>query len=124
MTYSKESLTVKDGNRSIVLSAAKITEQGLSDLSVGQIKGLHLARLIVLNAIESRESVEDKRALASLVESLDYALQDAWGFKRNKNFHRWYELPGCSCPIHDNRDRTDTEFQIVNDDCIYHGTKR
>ena len=52
---------------------------------------------------------------------IEYELQDAWGFDRNKNFHRHWNRPGCLCPSMDNEDRYPSGSYIYNTGCALHG---
>lgn len=61
------------------------------------------------------------KMLANMFESLEFEQQTLWKFDRNKNFHYWFDIPGCSCPKMDNRDRIGTEHRIMIDTCPIHG---
>lgn len=58
----------------------------------------------------------------SLVESLEYKLQDSWKFVQDRNRHKyWYRIAGCCCPYMDNKDRWGTPYRIYNSECKWHG---
>lgn len=95
--------------------------RGLSDAFFEQIKGMHKVRLIVLCQMRRTEDKTTLQALAKVIESIDFELQDLWGFQRDKRFHKWYDLPGCTCPKLDNKDRTGTDFGVIDPNCPHHG---
>lgn len=52
--------------------------------------------------------------------SNEYKLQDLWGFERNPNFHKFWEMEGCTCPKLDNEDEYPYR-NFVNTSCPIHG---
>jgi len=60
--------------------------------------------------------------MAVIYSDLNLALQTAWQFNRDVTMHRFWDLPGCSCPRMDNEDRRGTRYAVVNPDCPYHGS--
>ena len=50
---------------------------------------------------------------------IQYKLQDAWGFERDSNYHRFWDLPHCTCPVMDNNDAYPTKYTMVHSGC-YH----
>jgi len=54
----------------------------------------------------------------------EYALQQAFGFPQDTNFHRYWDWPGCSCPVFDNMDRWGTDQKVVSPNCVVHGDWR
>lgn len=62
------------------------------------------------------------RQYAKKITKIEFALQGLWGFGQDENFHRWWELPKCSCPKMDNEEHWGTEFRVINQNCILHGT--
>lgn len=90
-----------------------------------KIKKLHLERLIIYNGLSQLEGPHKatppyvKTALKSLTQ-IEYELQDLWKFKRDKKYHRFWEIPGCECPKLDNEDCY-PHRRVINEGCPYHG---
>jgi hypothetical protein len=61
-----------------------------------------------------------KRIYVEEWTSNEYKLQDLWGFERDPNFHKFWEMDGCTCPTMDNRDAYPYQ-QIVDGRCPLHG---
>jgi hypothetical protein len=61
------------------------------------------------------------KLLAKKVTKIEYALQRLWHFKRDKKFHRFWEMPGCKCPKMYNAEVWPTKYYITNDNCPIHG---
>ena len=55
------------------------------------------------------------------LHELDFSIQEAFGFPQNKDFHRFWEYPGCSCPYIDNFDTWGTSSHYYNENCPVHG---
>lgn len=51
---------------------------------------------------------------------IEFELQKAWGFSQDKNFHRFWNRPGCSCPTMDNDDRYPYGSYIITGGCSLH----
>lgn len=52
---------------------------------------------------------------------IELELQEAWGFTQDKNFHKFWNRPGCICPSMDNDDRYPYGPYIHTTDCSLHG---
>lgn len=62
------------------------------------------------------------RKLAAQHREAEFRLQEAWNFKRDERFHKyWYTFPHCSCPKMDNQDAFGTDRYIINGSCPIHG---
>ena len=87
------------------------------------IKKLHKEKDRVFKKMEATDDSELLRKLAEQVEKIEFKLQEAWKFKKDKNLHRWFEVPKCLCPKMDNRDMLGTEYRVINESCPIHGKK-
>ena len=60
------------------------------------------------------------RQLAARITKIDFLLQRLWGFTQDIRYHRWFELPSCSCPkfAKYGEPYTNPEF---DDSCVLHG---
>lgn len=93
------------------------------------IKKLHeTARLVVeiIDIINDKWKGEDNShvmmSLNNILQNIEFALQEQWGFEKNLNYHTWWLKPkSCKCPKLDN---TDIAYfgrgKIINLDCPVH----
>lgn len=92
---------------------------GLSDATIAAIKYLqerrvHLKVLYSTKVITSKEYVEEWT-------SNEYRLQELWGFPKDPNYHRFWEMAGCTCPKMDNEDAYPTGYYTRSGNCPLHG---
>lgn len=108
-----------------VLNRKLIEKQGLTQEQVDAIKALHVQKHDVFKQMTDEfEHACDQdvmRGYAKRVEDLEFALQEQWGFTQDKNFHEWYNVPGCACPKMDNAENKGTPYRIITDGCMIHG---
>ena len=98
-----------------------VRERNISLENVVEIKNLHRIRVETFKKMEKTKSRPKLRALANEVEEIEYELQDSWGFPRDKSFHRWFEVPRCTCPKMDNADNIGVpDYNIIMGDCPIH----
>lgn len=93
------------------------------------IKKLHeCAKLVVeiIDIINEKWGEEDNssvmRSLNNILQNIEFALQEQWGFEKDPNYHTWWLKPkSCKCPKLDN---TDIAYfgsgKIINLDCPVH----
>ena len=77
-----------------------------------------------MKALDPETDGKELRRLLKDWRKVEYQLQEAWGFKKNKNYHCDYRLPHCTCPKIDNDDALGTKFRIVTQGCVYHDSSR
>lgn len=126
---NKDALTIRDahtGEILLKLNAALVEQQNLSEASVVEILNLHTERLGLLEDMSSYDptKTDEKLILRGLAEEHrenQFKLQEAWGFKKNHLYHDWFEVPHCTCPKADNRERKGTSYQIIDLACPIHG---
>lgn len=109
----------------LVANPALIRKQGIGSDRVEKILRLHIDRLELVDRMRELDPTKDLQELLDLESKHrenQYALQEAWGFSRDSSMHDWFEVPHCSCPKMDNRERKGTQYQIRSLDCIYHGS--
>jgi hypothetical protein len=95
--------------------------QGLTEEEVQEIVKLHEVRECVFGVMEETNDPADLRILAGVVEDLEFKLQDAWKFPRNRDWHCWwYRVPKCICPKLDNTERQGTKYRIYSGNCPVH----
>lgn len=122
-------LSIRDADTNKVLlklNSDLVTQQKLSTASVLEILNLHVERLSLLEDMASCDPTNTAenlvlRRLAEEHRENQFKLQEAWGFEKNHLYHDWFEVPHCSCPKEDNRERKGTLYQIIDLDCPIHG---
>ena len=126
---NKAELSIRDADTNKVLlklNSALVEQRKLSTANVIEILDLHAERLSLLEDMASCDPTKsaEKLVLRRLAEEhreIQFKLQEAWGFEKNQLYHDWFEVPYCTCPKEDNRERKGTAYQIVNLDCPIHG---
>jgi hypothetical protein len=95
--------------------------QRIDDYSYENIRVLQGLRRYIFDIIDDLEDVQRIRELNNFLTQLEFRLQGLWGFKKDENYHRWWDVPKCSCPKWDNQDLIGTSNRIYSNDCILHG---
>jgi hypothetical protein len=101
-----------------------VKELGITYEKVSKIAELHVKRIDIFNRMEALNPEKDYdqlRELAGLLPEIEYQLQALWGFPCDSRYHKWFTVPHCTCPKHDNLDRIGTGHFIINKDCPIHG---
>lgn len=111
------------GNLVSKINQALVKRQGIGDERLAKIQALHERRYLLIQEMEQlpRESGFLLKIGAEAITEIDYELQELWGFERNREYHRFWELPHCTCPKMDNNERYGTGMYIINQDCPIHG---
>jgi hypothetical protein len=74
---------------------------------------------LLFNIVDNPEKYDN---VVNLVETLEYSLQELWGFEKTSSKHAWWnKLKGCSCPKLDNDDLIGTGLRVYSEDCMWHG---
>lgn len=56
------------------------------------------------------------------IEEIEFEMQDAWGFKRNRDMHRWwFDNDICTCPKAINFSSRKAGIRHINPTCKLHG---
>lgn len=98
-----------------------IKKLGLPPETVEKIKDLHETREAIETAMEGTNDVPLLKALFEEWTEVQFDLQAAWGFKPDENYHKFWEVPKCTCPNLDNNDRWPIGHYIINQSCPVHG---
>lgn len=106
----------------VFLNAACVKKQQVTLLDIRRIKKLHKTKAGIFALMAETESVLDLLDLAKVITLLEFTLQEAWHFKRDAKYHRFWDMPKCSCPILDNEDRYGSGQVIHNSSCPIHGS--
>lgn len=102
--------------------------QGISDDALDKIKELHRKKAAVYEEIEDilQENGKVEKLDGTMynlyLTQIEYELQDNWGFPRNTDFHKFWNVPGCQCPRLDNQDRYPLGNYYRSHGCPFHGS--
>ena len=92
-----------NGEAILYLNGELIQRMNLSDESVMKISNLHKFKYLLFKKMEQC-SEEDLPLLNEYVVACEYALQRAWGFPEDGDYHRHWLTPRCTCPNVDNEE--------------------
>jgi hypothetical protein len=86
----------------------------LSEEQIAAWKETHIMRASIFKQAALTKDSRKLKLLATLFEELEFQQQNLLGLTLDKSFHRWYELPGCTCPKMDNSERFGFNQRIIN----------
>jgi uncharacterized protein YfkK (UPF0435 family) len=104
-----------------MINQGLVNRQKVSAEDVKKIVKLQTIRKYFYDFIELSNDKEEIRRLDKIITQIEFQLQKLWGFSQNKNFHRWFDVPKCTCPKWDNADSLGSDFRTINPNCILHG---
>jgi hypothetical protein len=104
----------------VVLNNRLVVNRNLSTETVDKITKLHVLRSYFFDLMEMSEDNLEVRRINKIVTQIEFQLQKLWGFKVDERFHRWFEVPKCSCPKMDNSEYIGTSYRVLNPTCILH----
>jgi hypothetical protein len=100
-------------------------QQNLSDENLEILKELHVKRLGLFERI-----TEAVKSFPEIVPNLmieytagEFEMQDVWRFPQDENFHRFWDIPACTCPRMDNDDLVGSSHSVIDGACPLHGDK-
>ncbi len=122
MKYKHEDLVAEYNGKYSVLNAKLLKRQKIEDpKTIKALVDSHIEKLKVFEAMDSTESPAILHKLAYDVQSIEFKLQKLWGFPKNSDYHYWWKVPKCTCPIMDNQDNYGTQYRNVDMNCPVHG---
>lgn len=86
-----------------------------------EIIELHEDKLNVYEKIKNTDDPEILKVYVNYLTATEFQLQRLWGFSEDKNYHRFWQTPKCTCPKLDNEDSY-PYHQYINGDCPLHGS--
>lgn len=98
-------------------------KQKISDATLYNIVQKHIQKLMIIEQMEETDDPQTLKDLAHIITDIEFDLQELWGFPLDENFHRWYTVPKCLCPIMDNEENIGTKYKIISGVCPIHATK-
>ena len=116
----KNNFVVNYKTYSTVISETLLTQRNVSE-NLELIKNCHLDKFKVFSKMEKTDDSNKLKKCAKQIESIEFKLQGLWGFPLDRNYHKWFNVPKCSCPKIDNLERLGTEYRIFEEGCPVHG---
>ena len=102
------------------LNKVLVDRNNLAEENIANIERLHRVKHYIFEYMNNTDDPEKLKKLANLVELVEYKLQSTWGFNIDKNYHRWFEVPKCSCPKMDNAQYIGLGYKVINKECKIH----
>lgn len=134
----KKSITAADGKRvkiyfvkendgsGVYLNYEMLKRQKCTSADIKGILRLAKKKRDLYKEMYTAALQNDSRKLKKFAKEateIEYAMQTHWHFKKDKRFHRFWEMPGCRCPKMDNADAWPTGYYIKSADCPIHGSQ-
>lgn len=110
----------EDGKKTI-LNKQMLKNQKVTNEGIETIKKLMQKDYVLRKNLEKTDCPVVLKKLARDWTELQFKLQKAWGFPKNANYFKFFELPKCTCPKLDNYDNLGTGFYSISVDCPLHG---
>lgn len=111
-----------DGTLISVLNPQLADQQGVTDQQLEALRASHIIRAELFKA--ATHGIDNDLLLtmvANVFDALETEQQKLWNFPPDPNHHRFFDVPGCRCPKHDNAERIGTPSRIYSNDCPIHG---
>lgn len=105
-----------------LLNGHLIEMKGLDGATCEMIADLHRLKVSLISDMAKLKPTNDTKLheLGDRIATVEYEMQDAWGFVRDKNWHKHWELPHCTCPKVTNK-MAHPQHGFTSDDCPVHG---
>lgn len=110
-----------DGKPLTYLNERLAVQQKVSDDALSAIILSHQLRWMLFETAKKITDPTKLKLLANVFTALEFEQQKLWNFPQDKNFHRFFDFPGCKCPKLDNADALGTSYKIHSQDCPIHG---
>lgn len=117
----KYAVTGIDGKTITHLNPSMAKRQKITDQQLDALKLSHQFRWMLFETAKTVKDPLKLKMLAALFETLEFEQQKLWNFPADRNFHHFFEFPGCTCPKMDNMDALGTPLRIYVQNCPIHG---
>jgi len=97
-----------------------VKRQNVDEKTLGHIRETHKMRGALCKKMEQTDNVSELVELAKQITNLEYVQQQLWGFPEDCSYHRWFDVPKCTCPKSDNREAMGSPQQIISHFCPIH----
>ena len=119
---NKKKLIIKYKDKTVLLNRYILKRQNKdNEESINKIKDLHLRKLKIFDKMEQTDDVIKLHQFAKELEQIEFDLQKEWGFEQDRDFHRWWLVPKCTCPDMDNEEMYGMPYGMVDENCPVHG---
>ena len=108
-----------DGEVILYLNGDLIQRRNLSYETVQKISNLHKSKYLLFKKMEQCPE-KDLPLWNEYVVACEYALQRAWGFPEDSDYHRYWLTPRCKCPKEDGQESLGYR-SIYNLNCPVYG---
>ena len=121
--FNIEQLIVYYKNKPAYAMNKKLLDQQNCWENLEKIKQAHVRKLEIYSKLRRTRNKSKLRELGDKVTEIEFELQGLWKFPLDKNFHRFWEYPKCTCPKLDNADWY-PHLQHISADCPLHGDNK
>ena len=112
-----ENIRVVYGGKTILYLNGRFAHSQQADIE--KIKKLHIFKHLLFEKMNT-VAEEDLPLYNKYVVELEFALQRAWNFPEDLNYHKHWLTPRCTCPKIDNEERYPCGCKIFNLSCPVH----
>jgi len=116
-----EKLTVYHKGKPVYMMNKRLLDRQNCWTNLDAIKEAHVRKLDLYDKIKKTRKREKLKELASKITEIEFELQGLWKFPLDKNFHRFWETPKCSCAKMDNSDNWGSGYYYITTSCLLHG---
>jgi hypothetical protein len=120
----EEKYSIEYLGKTIYLNENLIIKLNLSEERIKDIKQLHRQAISCDISLTKMVKLDNLLHLADLLNhwhEIQENLQEAWGFPKDRNYHKFWELTSCKCPKMDNEDRYPSGYYVISSKCALHG---
>jgi plasmid maintenance system killer protein len=114
-------LDPENGRRITILNGNLAVRQKVTPKELEALKTSHVLKDRIFTLARNTDNMFALRMLANVFETLEYEQQRLWHFPLNKDFHLFFEFPGCTCPKMDNREMLGFDRSVMDSGCPVHG---
>ena len=115
-----EELTVEVGGRKMALSYNFLVING-AEGNLEALKDKFRIKFELYDKMDEHDNPKRLRDFAKQIKENEFEIQELFNFDRNYAFHRWWEVPKCTCPTMDNQDWWGNDRCYISGDCPIHG---
>lgn len=116
-----EPIVELDTNVKIMLNPILLFKQGVDENKFKKLAEAHKNKHKILEKMKITDEKSTLKFLAETITQIEFSLQRLWGFPEDINYHRFWELPKCTCPKLDNEDAYPTGYYVRVQSCPLHG---
>lgn len=113
-------ITFPDGTATH-LNKKLVASKGLSDATIDLLKHSHIYKWQLFKEMEDADNPHELQVIAKKVEEVEFYQQELWGFPKNADMHKFWEMPQCECAVEDNKEMYGTGHRVYADFCPIHG---